>query len=103
MRTFAAIRSLLRGREAAATRESLSKAFDVGSEVSHGRLGHGTIVRVYDNQKVASAEVLFGNGNVRSCAATSLTKSLPRQPLAGRGKGWDVQAASSPNPLNAAR
>jgi hypothetical protein len=102
MRTFAAIRSLLRGREAA-TRDSLSKAFAVGSEVSHDRLGHGTVVRVYDNQKVASAEVLFGNGNVRSCAATSLTKSLPRELLAGRGKGREVHAASLPNPLNAAR
>ena len=107
MRAFAVIRSWLHGRQAtaAATRDSASPAFDVGSEVDHKRFGHGTIVRLYHDREIASAEVMFGNGNVRSLAATSLTKALPRRPRAvGRGtERAAARAGSSPNPLNAAR
>jgi hypothetical protein len=106
MRAVAVIRSWLHGRQAtaAATRDSASPAFDVGSEVDHKRFGHGTIVRLYHDREIASAEVMFGNGNVRSLAATSLTKALPQQPRAvGRGTEREAPAGSSPNPLNAAR
>ena len=104
MRAFAALQRLLSGpAAAAAARESRSEALDVGSEVIHGHLGHGTIVRLYDDQSIASAEVLLDNGNVRSFAATSLTKVLPRRRLADRGMQREGQAESLPNPLNAAR
>jgi len=108
MRAFAVIRNLLHGREAAgreasATRDSLSEAFHVGSEVCHAHFGHGIIVKLYDDRQVASAEVLFDNGNVRSFAKRYLTKAPPWQPLAGRGAEHEAQAGSSSNPLNAAR